>query len=277
MLKIASINSGSNGNCYYIANENEAVLVDVGISCREIERRMLRIGLNLTKVKAIFISHEHIDHVRGVEGTSRRYKIPVYISEGTMRNSQVKIDAELIRSFEAHTPVTVGDLSVTGFGKQHDAADPYSFVVEGNGVTIGVMTDIGDCCENVTTYFKCCHAAFLEANYDEEMLANGRYPAFLKQRIAGSHGHLSNKQALDLFVNHKPGYMSLLLPSHLSRDNNNPKLVQDLFTAHAGKTKVVVASRDTATPVFTITADAVDAFGDEVTVESAENQQYSLF
>lgn len=274
MLKIASLNSGSNGNCYYIANEEEAVLVDVGISCREIERRMLRIGLGLQKVKAIFISHEHIDHVRGVEGTSRRYQIPVYISEGTLRNSQVKIDAELIRSFEGHKGIAVGGLTVTGFGKRHDAADPYSFVVEGNGVTIGVFTDIGSACENVTTYFKCCHAAFLESNYDEEMLANGRYPAFLKQRIAGDHGHLSNKQALDLFLNHKPGYMSLVLPSHLSRDNNNPKLVQDLFEAQAGNTKVVVASRDTATPVFTITAESVDG---TFPVDSADKQQYSLF
>jgi phosphoribosyl 1,2-cyclic phosphodiesterase len=274
MLKIASLNSGSNGNCYYIANENEAVLVDVGISCREIERRMLRIGLNMQKVKAIFISHEHIDHVRGVEGTSRRYSVPVYISEGTLRNSQVKIDAELIRTFEAHTPVTVGSLSVTGFGKRHDAADPYSFVVEGNGVTIGVFTDIGSCCENVTTYFKCCHAAFLESNYCEDMLANGRYPAFLKARIAGDHGHLSNKQALDLFVNHKAGYMSLVLPAHLSRDNNNPKLVHDLFAAQAGHTKVVVASRDTATPVFTVTAEAVDG---QFSIDTAEKQQYSLW
>ena len=273
-LKIASINSGSNGNCYYIANENEAVLVDVGISLKEIERRMLRIGLNMQKVKAIFISHEHIDHVRGVEGTSRRYKIPVYISEGTLRNSQVKIDTELIRSFEEHKPIAVGNLNVTAFGKRHDAADPYSFVVEGNGVTIGVMTDIGSVCENTLAYFKCCHAAFLEANYDDDMLANGRYPAFLKQRIAGDHGHLSNKQALDLFVNHKAGYMSLLLPSHLSRDNNNPKLVQDLFMQHAGSTKVVVASRDTATPVFTITAEAVDG---QFNIDAADKQQYTLF
>lgn len=273
-LKIASLNSGSNGNCYYIANDDEAVLVDVGISCREIERRMLRIGLNMQKVKAIFISHEHIDHVRGVEGTSRRYSIPVYISEGTKRNSQVKIDAGLVRAFEAHQPVAVGNLSVTGFGKRHDAADPYSFVIEGNGVTIGVFTDIGSPCENVTTYFKCCHAAFLEANYDDEMLANGRYPFFLKQRISGDHGHLSNRQALELFVKHKPGYMSLLLPAHLSRDNNNPKLVHDLFTAHAGQTKVVVASRDTATPVFTVTADAIDG---QYTIEAADNQQYTLW
>lgn len=273
-LKIASINSGSNGNCYYIANEAEAVLVDVGISLKEIERRMLRIGLNMQKVKAIFISHEHIDHVRGVEGTSRRYKIPVYISEGTLRNSQVKIDAELIRSFEAHQPIAVGNLSVTGFGKRHDAADPYSFVVEGNGVTIGVFTDIGSACENVTTYFKCCHAAFIEANYDDDMLANGRYPAFLKERIAGDHGHLSNKQALDLFVNHKSGYMSLVLPAHLSRDNNNPKLVHELFTQHAGSTKVVIASRDTATPVFTVNSEPVDGQYD---VDTTDKQQYSLF
>jgi phosphoribosyl 1,2-cyclic phosphodiesterase len=186
----------------------------------------------------------------------------------------VKIDDGLIRSFEEHKPVAVGNLNVTAFGKRHDAADPYSFVVEGNGVTIGVMTDIGSVCENTIAYFKCCNAAFLEANYDDEMLANGRYPAFLKERIAGDHGHLSNKQALDLFVNHKAGYMSLLLPSHLSRDNNNPKLVQDLFEAHAGKTKIVVASRDTATPVFTITNELNDG---EFNIESADNQQYSLF
>ncbi len=273
-LKISSINSGSNGNCYYIANDEEAVLVDVGISLKEIERRMLRIGLNMQKVKAIFISHEHIDHVRGVEGTSRRYKIPVYISEGTLRNSQVKIDAELIRSFEAHKPIAVGNLSVIGFGKRHDAADPYSFVIEGNGVTIGVFTDIGSCCENVTTYFKCCHAAFLESNYDDQMLANGRYPAFLKERISGTHGHLSNQQALDLFLNHKSGYMSLVMPAHLSRDNNNAKLVHDLFTQHAGNTKVVVASRDTATPVFTVTAESVDG---QFNVDTSDKQQYSLF
>lgn len=273
-LKIASINSGSNGNCYYIANDKEAVLVDVGISLKEIERRMLRIGLNMQKVKAIFISHEHIDHVRGVEGTSRRYKIPVYISEGTLRNSQVKIDAELIRSFDSHKPISVGNLAVTGFGKRHDAADPYSFVVEGNGVTIGVFTDIGSACENVTTYFKCCHAAFLEANYDNDMLENGRYPAFLKERIAGDHGHLSNKQALDLFVNHKAGYMSLVLPAHLSRDNNNPQLVLEQFMQHAGNTKVVIASRDTATPVFTVNAESVDGRFD---VDTTDKQQYSLF
>lgn len=272
-LQIASLNSGSNGNCYYIANDTEAVLVDVGISCREIERRMLRIGLNMQKVKAIFISHEHIDHVRGVEGTSRRYKIPVYISNGTLNNSQIKIDTELIRSFEAHKAITVGNLSVIGFGKRHDAADPYSFVVEGNGVTIGVMTDIGSVCDNVRSYFKCCHAAFLESNYDIDMLENGRYPAFLKERIAGDHGHLSNAQALDLFVNHKAGYMSLVMPAHLSRDNNNVKLVHDLFTKHAGNTKVVVATRDTATPVFTITADAVDGKFD---VPSSNKEQYTL-
>jgi len=273
-LQIASLNSGSNGNCYYIANENEAILVDVGISLREIERRMLRIGINMQKVKAIFITHEHIDHVRGVEATSRRYSVPVYISEGTLRNSQIRIDAELIRSFEAHKPIAVGNLAVTGFSKRHDAADPYSFVVEGNGVTIGVLTDIGSVCDNVRSYFKCCHAAFLESNYDVDMLANGRYPAFLKERIAGDHGHLSNAQALDLFVNHKAGYMSLVMPAHLSRDNNNAKLVHDLFTKHAGNTKVVVASRDTASPVYTITADAVDGKFD---TPSSNKQQYTLF
>ena len=194
-LQIASLNSGSNGNCYYIANAEEAVLIDVGLSNKEIERRMLKMGLTMQKVKAVFISHEHIDHIRGVQGVARRHGVPVYISEPTASGGHVQIAPEQVRRFEEHIPVTVGDLQVTAFSKRHDAADPCSFVVEYKGLTVGVMTDIGSVCENVSGYFSKCHAVFLESNYDDDMLTNGRYPEYLKQRIRGTHGHLSNAQA----------------------------------------------------------------------------------
>lgn len=254
-LFITSINSGSNGNCYYIANSREAVLVDVGISCREVIKRMTRQGLSIEKVKAIFISHEHSDHIRGVEVLSRKYMIPVYISEGTLANSGLQLEKELIRSFKTSKAEKIGSLLVHSFSKHHDAADPYSFVVEGEGVKIGVLTDIGTVCDRVVKHFSECHAAFLETNYDEKMLSEGHYPFYLKKRISSDKGHLSNDQALDLFVKHRPPFMSHVLLAHLSKENNDPALVHKLFSKHAKKTNVIVASRYEESEVFHITPD----------------------
>lgn len=254
-LFITSINSGSNDNCYYIANDREAVLVDVGISCREVIKRMTRLGLSIEKVQAIFISHEHSDHIRGLEVLSRKYMIPVYITEGTLANSGLKLEKELVRTFRADKKEKVGGLTIHPFSKHHDAADPYSFVVEGNGVKIAVMTDIGTVCDRVIQHFSQCHAAFLETNYDEKMLTEGHYPYYLKKRISGDKGHLSNDQALELFVKHKPDFMSHVLLSHLSKENNDPALVHKLFSKHAKKITITVASRHQESEVFHITTD----------------------
>lgn len=258
-LSIASLNSGSNGNCYYIGNGHEAVLVDVGISCRETERRMARLGLPMDAVKAIFISHEHSDHIRGLEVLSRKHGLPVHITEKTRAYAGLRLEEHLVRPLHAYEPVTVGGLSVQAFPKFHDAADPHSFMVSGNGVNIGVLTDIGSVCRHVTDHFKRCHAAFLETNYDDGMLDRGRYPYHLKNRIRGNRGHLSNAQALELFLAHKPDFMSHVLLSHLSADNNCPRLVRDLFSAHAPHTDVVVASRHEATAVYEIHAGETTA------------------
>lgn len=251
-LFISSINSGSNGNCYYIGNNKDAVLIDVGLSCREIEKRMLRSGLSIQKVRAIFISHEHIDHIRGVEVLSKKYNIPVYINEKTLANLRMILKEELVRSFSDGEIISAGSLDVMPFFKSHDAADPYSFSVAWNGIRIGVFTDIGTVCEKLTTHFSQCHAAFLEANYDDEMLENGRYPIYLKNRIRGSHGHLSNTQALSLFMEHKSTSLSLLVLAHLSKENNSVELVQNLFSAQAAAIKIVVASRHEESAVYRI-------------------------
>ena len=251
-LFITSLNSGSNGNCYYVGNEYEAVLVDAGISCRETERRMKRVGLTMQKVKAIFVSHEHSDHIRGISVIARKYQLPVYITPRTLQHGGLVLEEHLVRTFMKFEPVVIGGLSVTAFPKFHDASEPHSFMISGSQVNIGVFTDIGTPCDQLIHYFKQCHAAFLESNYDEKLLDEGRYPYFLKNRIRGGKGHLSNRQALEVFITHKPSYMSHLLLSHLSKDNNCPKLVYDLFSSQAGSTKVVVASRYEETPVYTI-------------------------
>jgi len=251
-LFITSLNSGSNGNCYYVGNEKEAVLVDAGISCRETEKRMARLGLSMGKVKAIFISHEHGDHIRGLAVIAKKYRIPVYITPATIRNSRLDIPAELVHTFTSHEIVHVGSLQVTCFPKIHDAAEPHSFLITCGAVKVGVFTDLGAVCEQLSRHFQLCDAAFLEANYDEEMLQNGKYPYYLKNRISGGQGHLSNRQALDLFTNFRPAQLSHLLLSHLSKDNNCPELVSNLFKQHAEQTMIVVASRSEETPVFTI-------------------------
>ncbi len=241
-LQFTSLNSGSNGNCYYIGNDTEAVLIDAGLSCRETERRMKRLDLNIHHVKAIFVSHEHIDHVRGLAGLADKYAMPVYVTAATQKGCY-HLKPQHAISFTAHKHVNIGTLSITAFPKFHDAADPHSFIITGNEITIGVFTDIGRPCENLIRHFKKCHAAFLEANYDTNMLANGNYPSFLKQRISGGVGHLSNAEALEIFVKYKPNFMSHLLLAHLSKDNNNPELVKQIFEEVAGETSVMVASR----------------------------------
>ncbi|CAM3858081.1 MBL fold metallo-hydrolase [Mucilaginibacter galii] len=249
-LFFTSLNSGSNGNCYYVGNHREAILVDVGLSCRETEKRMERLGLSMQKVKAIFISHEHSDHIRGLPVIAKKYKLPVYITHATMQYGRLLLDDYAI-PFKGYEPVKIGDISITAFPKFHDAAEPHSFIVSCNGVKVGVFTDIGAPCQHLITHFKQCHAAFLEANYDEHMLQHGNYPYHLKRRISGGRGHLSNNQALELFKTHKPLFMSHLLLSHLSKDNNCPVKAREMFLPHASGTEIIIASRYEETPVFT--------------------------
>ncbi len=256
-LFITSLNSGSNGNCYYVGHAQEAVFIDAGISCRETEKRMKRLGLAMDKVKAIFISHEHGDHITGVPALSKKFRLPVYITQPTLQNSRIPVEPGLVRNFVPHAEIRIGALAIVPFPKFHDASDPHSFLISYNNIHVGVFTDLGIACDNLIRYFKQCHAAFLEANYDAAMLENGNYPYHLKKRISGGMGHLSNAQALAVFTEHRSEQMSHLLLAHLSKNNNHPKLVEELFSKHAGQTQVVVASRYEESAVYEIGANGV--------------------
>ena len=253
-LNICSLNSGSNANCYYVGNDNEAVLIDVGLSCRETEKRMSGLSLSMDTVKAIFISHEHSDHVTGLAAISKKYQLPVYITEATLGNCKVPVDENLVQHFQQTKSVSIGNLKITSFKKNHDAADAHSFMISGYGVNVGVITDIGFACKKVIKYFGQCHAAFLESNYCDTMLANGNYPYYLQERISSDVGHLSNAQAVELFKHYRSEHLQLLILSHLSKNNNKPELVENMFTPHAEATKIIVASRYEASPVFRINA-----------------------
>lgn len=276
-LFVTSLNSGSNGNCYYVANADEAILIDVGISCREVETRMKLLGLDINKVKAVFISHEHTDHIKGVELFSKKHQVPVYITDSTRRHGRVKLEKHLSRTFSS-SPITIGHLVINAFNKFHDAADPYSFTITCRNVQVGVFTDIGKPCANLIHHFKQCNAAFLESNYDEGMLETGGYPYYLKKRITGGLGHLSNNEALELFKTHRSPELTHLFLSHLSQNNNCPRLVQQLFDAHADGVKMIIASRTEATPVYHIAGQSSgDDTGVRSNVFSSRSIQLPLF
>lgn len=250
MIEICALASGSNGNCYYIGNEHDAVLVDVGISRKEVLIRLKEMNLDPLKIKAIFISHEHSDHSKGVRVLSQKLNVPVYMTSITFNNSFPANQPEKYVPFKPSDVIEVGSLKVHTFAKKHDAVDPCSFVVEAGGKHIGVFTDIGEPCDNVKQFTAMCHALFLEANYDEKMLWEGTYPYYLKNRVASKRGHLSNIQAVELVENHAANHLKVIYLSHLSAENNTPEMAMMAFKPLNEKFQVLLTNRYAPSGVY---------------------------
>ena len=229
----------------------------------------------MNRLKAIFISHEHSDHINGVHKLSKKHKLPVYITKSTLQNGNLILNKELVKPFNAFEPIHIGKLKITAFPKFHDAIDPHSFIVSSDIVNVGIFTDIGQTCDHLIKHFAQCHAAFLESNYDEELLEAGKYPVGLKNRIRDGRGHLSNTQALELFKQYKSPQLSHLLLSHLSKNNNSPKIVSDLFTKYAGNTEIIIAPRNEETQLYHIRP--TQSFKLAKTITKGSQLQLSLF
>jgi len=244
MIELCAIASGSNGNCYYIGNEHEAVLVDAGISARQIITRMHQRKLNPAKIKAIFISHEHADHTHGARILGKRMRIPVFLTSRTFVSMYPKHKPISPRYFEPGHVIRVGTFQIHPFLKNHDAAEPCSFRIEHGGFHVGVFTDIGSPNENVIYHLNLCNALFLESNYDVKMLWEGSYPWPLKQRIASDHGHLSNDQAFELLKNYSGNNLQLVFLSHLSAENNTGETAMNRFRELMDKFSILPTSRN---------------------------------
>ncbi|GAO30542.1 MBL fold metallo-hydrolase [Geofilum rubicundum] len=252
MLEICALASGSNGNCYYIGNGSDAILVDVGISRRQVLERMAQKGLNPEKLRAIFISHEHGDHFRGVRVLSNKLDLPVYMTQKSYDKSWGPNRPQKILLFEAGATIEIGGFKVHSFTKNHDAAEPCSFRIEFEGKNVGVFTDIGTPCDNVTRELALCHALFLESNYDEEMLWSGPYPQHLKVRVAGDKGHLSNAQAFELLAQNHHAELQVVYLSHLSEENNRPDIAAAAFQTLEDRFSVRVTNRYAVGDVFSL-------------------------
>lgn len=241
---VASLNSGSNGNCYYLATDTDAVLIDAGLSWKQTLKRLDALELDHKMIRAVFISHEHSDHIFGLKGLYRKTGLPVYITETTLKEIRGnQVPAEAVHFFTAHQPVELGSIRVIPFPISHDAADPHNFLVTGADMTTGIFTDLGYACDVVKKYFTQCHAVFLETNYDEDRLKQSRYPAYLQERIRGNQGHLSNRQALELLKSCRSEKLSHVFLSHLSAENNSPELALKMLADEARSLTVHVTSR----------------------------------
>ncbi|MDR1859570.1 MAG: MBL fold metallo-hydrolase [Bacteroidales bacterium] len=251
-VELCAVASGSNGNCYYIGDSTEAVLIDAGLSARALQTRLQQSGLSATPIRGIVISHEHCDHSRGVRVFAKRLQIPVYLTKQTyLAMARKERPAEVIW-FAPDVPFMLGALQIYPFLKQHDAAEPCSFRIVCNGFSIGVFTDIGAPCSQVKAHFAQCHAAFLETNYDEQMLESGPYPAFLKSRIASANGHLSNSQAFHLLQSCAGPNLSTILLSHLSGENNTPEKALATFGPMSRAYRIELAPRTAPSPIVRI-------------------------
>jgi phosphoribosyl 1,2-cyclic phosphodiesterase len=252
MIEICALASGSNGNCYYIGNKQDAVLIDAGLSYKQILKRLEQKALDPKKIMALLITHEHGDHVRGARVTGKKLDIPVYMTTGTYAAAFRIWKPISYIPIENNIPFEVGMFKIFPVLKNHDAAEPTSFRIEYGGYSIGVFTDIGSPCDNVKNHLKLCHALFLEANYDVQMLKEGSYPYYLKVRIDSEVGHLSNIQAFELLKEHANPELQCVFLSHLSAENNKPELAYNEFKSLEDRFLVKLTDRYAASELFTL-------------------------
>lgn len=243
-MRLAVLASGSSGNAVVVEAGGVSILIDCGVSCRQIERRMLAAGFEPDRLSAILLTHEHTDHLQGLEVFLKRHPLPLAATAGTA--AACNGDLPLAQVLQAGRQLTLGCLKVLPFSVSHDAREPVGFVVEHAGARVGLLTDAGVATELVVERLTGCQVLLLEANHDRDMLRDGPYPWALKQRIASRTGHLSNEQAQALLDRLAHPALQTVVGMHLSRQNNLPELVrQELARPLAGSAvRLEVASQD---------------------------------
>ncbi len=255
-MRFSVLASGSSGNACYVETDHTKILVDAGLSGRELARRLEHIEVDPAAIDALFITHEHTDHIKGAGPLSRRFDIPVYINGATLEKG-MKILGNISRPVPLRTgqTVTLHDLHIETFTKCHDAADPIGLVLSSNGRRLGIITDLGRSTHVVEDRMRGCQALVIEFNHDEKMLAQGPYPLELKRRIKGADGHLSNRQAGRLLRNIAHEALNVVVLAHISDKNNDPETAyaeacRVLKACGHPRTKVMLSHQDRAIPLL---------------------------
>ena len=230
-MRICLLASGSKGNAIYLHSGETRVLVDAGLSARELTARLAAIGVAATDLDAVLVTHEHQDHCRGLGPFARRFRLPVFMHPATRRAIPGLGAVDGHREFEVGASWSFRDLQIAAIPLTHDAAAPVGFCIESADGKIGMVTDLGIATRLVADRLQGCRALVVEANHDEQMLRDGPYPWPLKQRIRSNHGHLSNAAAAELLAGLLWDGLEAVFLAHLSETNNLPQLACDSFQA----------------------------------------------
>lgn len=246
-MKLCSIASGSSGNCIFAGSDTTSVLIDAGISGKRVESGLNTIGLTGKDIDGILVTHEHSDHIKGLGVLARKLKVPIYATRGTigaMAGSLGKLPEGIFCPIEADRSFEVGDLVIDPFAISHDAAEPVGYRISHGESSIGIVTDLGMYDEYIVERLQGLDALLLEANHDVNMLQVGSYPYYLKQRILGRRGHLSNTMAGQLLCRLLHDGMKEILLGHLSRENNYEALAFETVCAEVTMGDTPYKSRD---------------------------------
>lgn len=226
-VRFCSLASGSSGNCHLINDGKNFLLIDAGLSGKQIENKLKEVDVDPKNLSAILVSHEHSDHIHGAGILSRRYNIPIYANDGTWAGMECKIGnikEENIKYFISNENFSIGDFNIRPYRISHDANEPVGFSIQRDSIKISIATDLGYISEDIMEEVRDSSLVILESNHDEEMLKAGSYPYSLKRRILSNIGHLSNEAAGNAIVDLVSKNVKSILLAHLSRENNFPEL-----------------------------------------------------
>lgn len=232
MLKFISFGSGSSGNCYYLATPTDALLVDIGVGLRGLKKDCRQYGVSLQEVHHVLITHDHADHIKSVGSFSADYNVPVYatreVHKGINRNYCVtkKLAPDMARLLEKGQPLQIGEFRVTPFGVPHDSSDNVGYFIEAAGTNICIITDAGHVTDEMKEFVGRARHLIIEANHDIEMVQQGPYPQFLKDRILSGTGHLNNRDCGTTIAENMGEQLQHVWLCHLSEENNHPELAR---------------------------------------------------
>ena len=255
-MRIISLQSGSNGNCIYVESGDAAVLLDAGISGKRVQERLALRQLDIGRVQAVIISHDHDDHVRCAGVYHRKFHLPIYVTSATLKAAKDRLalgQLGEVRHFVAGASLRIGDLTVHTIPTPHDGADGVAFVVDDGRRRLGVLTDLGHVFAGLGELVATLDAVLIESNYDQRMLAEGPYPDFVKKRIEGPRGHLSNVESAGLLRQAAGRRMRWACIAHLSQHNNEPALALETHRSIVGsRPPTFLAGRYWATEILEV-------------------------
>lgn len=239
MLRFKSLGSGSAGNATVVEASSGAntrrLLIDCGLSIKVLDGRLAQAGLQPADISAIFITHEHSDHLGCARAFALRHQIPVWMSHGTFAAAREPDFSGLLNRAQDGQTIDLGEMQLTPFTVPHDAREPLQLSCSDGARRLGVLTDLGHATPHVLAHLQHCNALLLECNHDAQLLANGGYPAFLKQRVGGRFGHLCNSDAADIAKALDHAGLAHIVAAHLSQQNNRPDLARAALATALGR------------------------------------------